>query len=370
MVHRIHIKRVLPLLLPLIIVLVSVGISLLSRNVQEFADWYNQWIYPIFMNVIGRISNLIPFSLVELTLYGLILLIVSSIIYAIYKIVKKQRKVTEVLLGGVKKTSWLVAVLYLMFVLLCGINYHRTSFATLYEFQDRAYTVEELEQISELFVKRINEINESRALGRLEDGTYTITRQDIVEAKLTLRNIGQTYPVLQGYYPNPKPLLFSEILSYQQVSGIYVPFTVEANYNADMESYAIPFTVIHELAHVKGFMKEEEANFISFLACTNSSNIKYEYSGYMYGYSYVIKELRKMDQNAYQRIIKLLGDEANEDYRRGIKFWNQYKGAVATISTKVNDTYLKANAQPAGVKSYNHVVGLITASYKKNSIIH
>ncbi len=370
MVHRIHIKRVLPLLLPLIIVLVSVSISLLSRNVQEFADWYNQWIYPIFMNVIGRISNLIPFSLVELTLYGLILLIVSSIIYAIYKIVKKQRKVTEVLLGGVKKTSWLVAVLYLMFVLLCGINYHRTSFATLYEFQDRAYTVEELEQISELFVKRINEINESGALGRLEDGTYTITRQDIVEAKLTLRNIGQTYPVLQGYYPNPKPLLFSEILSYQQVSGIYVPFTVEANYNADMESYAIPFTVIHELAHVKGFMKEEEANFISFLACTNSSNIKYEYSGYMYGYSYVIKELRKMDQNAYQRIIKLLGDEANEDYRRGIKFWNQYKGAVATISTKVNDTYLKANAQPAGVKSYNHVVGLITASYKKNSIIH
>lgn len=49
-------------------------------------------------------------------------------------------------------------------------------------------------------------------------------------------------PSLAGYYPQPKELLISEILSYQGLTGIYLPFTVEANYNGDMPAYDKPFT--------------------------------------------------------------------------------------------------------------------------------
>ena len=67
--------------------------------------------------------------------------------------------------------------------------------------------------------------------------------------------LGEQYPQLAGYYPKPKPVLFSRLLSIQQLSGIYSPFTVEANYNAEMTPYNIPHTACHELSHLRGFMR-------------------------------------------------------------------------------------------------------------------
>ena len=75
---------------------------------------------------------------------------------------------------------------------------------------------------------------------------------------------------MEGFYPRPKKLAVSEVLSYQGLTGIYLPFTIEANYNGDMTAYNIPFTVCHELSHLRGFMEEREANFIAFLACIGS----------------------------------------------------------------------------------------------------
>ena len=76
-------------------------------------------------------------------------------------------------------------------------------------------------------------------------------------------SLGATYPELSGYYPQPKGLLFPAFLSVQNLSGIYSPFTIEANYNSAMVSYNLPFTICHELSHLRGFMQEEEANFIT-----------------------------------------------------------------------------------------------------------
>ena len=70
--------------------------------------------------------------------------------------------------------------------------------------------------------------------------------------------LGQSYPQLDGYYPYPKPLINSRLLSVQQLCGIYSPFTIEANYNREMPYYNIPHTICHELSHLKGFMREDE----------------------------------------------------------------------------------------------------------------
>ena len=72
-----------------------------------------------------------------------------------------------------------------------------------------------------------------------------------------VHGLAEEFPALEGYYPQPKKLLLSEFLSYQGLTGIYSPFTVEANYNGDMTAYNIPFTTCHELSHLRGFMQEE-----------------------------------------------------------------------------------------------------------------
>ena len=57
--------------------------------------------------------------------------------------------------------------------------------------------------------------------------------------------------------------------------------------------------------------------------------------------------------------------EVEEDLRLNREFWARYDGKIAEVSNKVNDTYLKANGQKEGVKSYNRMVDLIVAYYKR-----
>ena len=50
-----------------------------------------------------------------------------------------------------------------------------------------------------------------------------------------------------------------------------------------MPYYNIPHTICHELSHLKGFMREDEANFIGYLACIGSDSPDFRYSGYLTG---------------------------------------------------------------------------------------
>ena len=104
-------------------------------------------------------------------------------------------------------------------------------------------------------------------------------------------SLGATYPELSGYYPQPKGLLFPAFLSVQNLSGIYSPFTIEANYNSAMVSYNLPFTICHELSHLRGFMQEEEANFIAYLASSQSDYKEFQYSGSLMGWIYCMNVL-------------------------------------------------------------------------------
>ena len=70
-------------------------------------------------------------------------------------------------------------------------------------------------------------------------------------------------------------------MSQMDLMGIYFPFSMEANYNQDMYKAKLPDTICHELAHTKGYIQEDEANFIAFMACDRSDNADYRYSGYL-----------------------------------------------------------------------------------------
>ena len=80
-------------------------------------------------------------------------------------------------------------------------------------------------------------------------------------------------------------------MSYMKILGMYAPFTIEANYNANAPDFAKPFTVCHELSHLKGFMREDEANFIAYLACTGSDNVYLQYAGWVYALIYAANAL-------------------------------------------------------------------------------
>lgn len=141
------------------------------------------------------------------------------------------------------------------------------------------YTVEELRETCEWLTEEVNK--RADQVMRYEEGGMYLTRDERQAAVDAMQILGETYPDFKGYYPKPKGIFVSEILSYQSLTGIYSPFTIEANYNTDMQTYNIPFTECHELSRLRGFMQEEEANFIAFLACTGTERVDFQYSGYL-----------------------------------------------------------------------------------------
>lgn len=56
--------------------------------------------------------------------------------------------------------------------------------------------------------------------------------------------------------------------------------------------------ICHEFAHLKGFMQEDEANLIGYLACINSDDAFFRYSGYMGVLNYVEKNFVRASKRA------------------------------------------------------------------------
>ena len=152
------------------------------------------------------------------------------------------------------------------------------------------------------------------------------------------------------------------------IMGVYSPFTIEANYNQDMPMFNIPSTLCHELSHLKGYMREDEANFIAWLACVCSGQPQFQYSGHMLAYTYAMAALWNAGEtDAYREIYSQLCRRAREDLLADDAFWESYDGAVAEVSQDLNDVYLKINSQEDGVRSYGRMVDLLLAYRRMDS---
>ena len=215
-----------------------------------FAQWYATSIYRILVTIISRVCSVFPFSIVEILLYVLLVVLAAGVMRGIYRICRKTEKASTIALKGSSWVCLLVGGLFFIYTMTCGINYHRTSFAEEAGITDAEYSQEELVQLAEYLTEEVNELADT--VPRTKEGIFVLKGNTKKEAVRSMEHLAETYSVLEGYYPNPKPVWISEILSYQHLTGVYSPFTIEANYNADMTDYNIPFTMCHELSHLRG----------------------------------------------------------------------------------------------------------------------
>lgn len=333
----------------------AVLLGTVANQINGFAQWYTENIYACIVGIWGRVFGGLPFSIAELLIYILIV----GLIICVIKVFRGKMK-AETLFGG---TIVLASVLFFLYVTNCGINYHRDSFSECVGMEISAYSVEDLTGVCLRLTEDVNQI--STQVKRNEQGLMMLNNTAQKGAVEAMHALGKVYEVMNGYYPQPKRLTVPWILAVQQLSGIYSPFTIEANYNSGMVDYNIPFTMCHELSHLRGFMQEEEANFIAYLACMNSSDMEFQYSGSLLAWIYCTNVLYKVDRDAWSVIRGSLLKEVNIDLKANSEYWDQYEGTVSEIQEKVNDTYLKANGQEDGVKSYSRMVDLMVMYYNK-----
>ena len=363
----------------------SAALTTVSAKMPGVAEWYSERIYPALVSVIGRVSAFFPFSLAEILLYLLLIVFAASFLCMAVRLAKSRRRENgEDGEGAAGKrdpakdpgaarivVSWLsgvllaAGVLAFLYTACCGINYHRQSFSEEEQIDTYPYRAEDLEEVCLWLTEEVNALcagaPEDGGISRDENGVMRLEGPEQDEAVRSMYALAEEYPSLEGYYPRPKKLIVSEILSYQSLTGVYSPFTVEANYNGDMTSYNIPFTACHELSHLRGFMQEQEANFIAFLACIGSERADFRYSGFLSGWVYCMNALYRADPESWAVVRVLLDPAAEPDLAANNAFWDRYEGAIADTADKINDTYLKVNGQADGVKSYGRMVDLMVA---------
>ncbi len=333
----------------------ALALQLAARNVPGFGQWYAVSVYPILTGTLGRITGWLPFSVSEVLLYALMAGYMVWIIYIILSAVLS-RKRNCYFKTYIKNTYLAAAFLFFLYTIGCGVNYYRKPFSAYLEYKTDVYTREQLKELCKWLTEQVN-------ASWTETGTKTSIQMQEAGAD-AMEGLGERYPALRGPYPKPKPLIVSRILSVQQLSGIYSPFTIEANYNNEMTAYNIPHTICHELSHLRGFMREEEANFIGFLACAASDDPEFCYSGYLSAWIYAGNALAAEDIDFYSECYRALRPEVREDLKENSQFWNRFESKVSEAAEAMNDHYLKANSQPEGVKSYGRVTDLLLAWYE------
>lgn len=367
------------------------GLNIASWQSVTFSDWYIKTIFPVWLNTYARLTSKFPFSVGEIMLILAVALTLFGIVFGIVNLVCRRRFQRAASSFG-KFYAWTALVVCYVMTLNCFIFYHSSSFADKYLAKElaekflvvsnseravaqaatqRNYTKRELAVLRDYIVEKCNELEKQVIHDDYGEICYD---GDLIEAsRQAMRKLGEEYDQLAGFYVTPKYLSFSEFFSQQYIMGYYFPFSMEANINSLMYITNVAPTVCHELAHTKGFIYEDDANMIGFLACINSDDPFLQYCGYLSVLSYVNSDFYESigkNQSAYQRHVRIRDAVADDNIFLTREEWQtvEKKAVIKTatvkkVSNKLMDTTLKLNGVEEGVLQYNNVVGLLLAYY-------
>lgn len=340
-------------------------------------DWYTHYIFPVWVNLIGRMMNLFSFSVGEMMIVLAVILVFVALLLGICCIFLRKKTCYMRRVVKFYKVFWGIVVnVCLLMTLNCSFLYHCNRLDPNKEKENRAYTISELETLRNHIVEQCNSYAE--LMERDEEGDVIYQGDMQAEAKKALRTLSEEYPYLSGYYPDVKYMKFSDIMSQSYIAGYYFPFSLEANCNRNMYITNYPATFCHELAHLRGFIYEDEAEFISFLACTGSEDEFFRYGGYIEVLNYV--------NNAYIESLDWSKSGTGEERYRSqaeiselVEYDNMFlkeetweeveEDALISTDTmeEISDTFtdisIKANGVEEGIAAYSGVVELLLQYY-------
>jgi len=312
---------------------------------------------------VAVVVSLIPFSLTELLVFLSFPAAIVFLILFVKKIIKSESK-SKLVLSTLRKAGWILSILYLVFMLLLGLNYTRLPLSKSMNIPVEPRSKEDLQKISLILVEELNNAREN--VGEDSNGVMKINGSvnDVLKTGyLGFREVSDEYTMLWIPKLRAKGVLASRYWSYTGIVGMYFPFFVEANVNIDVVDPYIPSTVLHELSHLIGIAREDEAEFISFITGINHPNPDFVYSAYLSAYQHTVSALFREDRDMFSNVSSKRSDAVKRDMTANREYWKQFEGPVKQTSTTINHSYLQTNLQPDGVKSYGRVVDLILGYY-------
>lgn len=349
---------VLAVLLP-----VQVFLTRLLTQYPGFVEnWYSTGIYPYTSSLLRMSLGIIPFSLGDL-LYGFLLILLIR--WLIRRFRQKFRNPGRWIL----ETLAVLSLLYFCFNIFWGLNYYRLPLHATLGIGHR-YTTKELADLTEELIERSNKL---QLLLEKDDSTKVdipLSKQDLLDLSVEgYQDIEQRFPELDYRFGSLKRSLYSYPLTYMGFNGYLNPITNEGQVNTLIVPFKIPTTASHEIGHQLGFAAENEANFLACLTTMNHENIYFRYSGTTFALSYCLGELFQRDPDLTENLLETLNYGVKLNYLEVQEFWAAHKNPLEPVFISAYNTFLIANNQPKGMRSYSYVVALLVNYYEDSGAL-
>ncbi len=316
------------------------------------------------IHILALITGWFPFSLAEFLIYGGIVALTVCTVLTLVRVLTHRRQARSLL--RLLATVLLIASCALLFYEgVWALGYHSRPLADSLGYSTAGgYTRDQLASAAKWMLDAVN--SEAGLVERDENGVCAGVPFDELSdmACESWNTLASENEYFADFHPVAvKPVLASELMSYANITGIFIAFTGEANLNISAPASSLPFTAAHELAHASMVCPENEANFAAWLACRASSYHIFRYSGALAGFIYLYNSLYREDAEAAFDLYRQLDPLVQADMEYRSEYWASYEGPIEKVSTAVNNAYLQVMAQPDGVKSYGMVSDLLIAAY-------
>ncbi len=349
-----------------IVTLIALILHIAACCSESFADFLIKYPCAAIRFINAKLTGWIPFSFAEMIIILIPLIFISLVAVGIVVSRKGTDRQYVRMLASILAA---ISFLYSSFVLTLAPGYKGSTLDEKLGLTDDKVTAEELYSTASYLTDRINELVDK--INFDPDG-FSVMPYNLDEMNTKLNDAyakaAKKYGFISPLKSNLKYVILSDAMSYTHITGVYTYFTGEANINVAFPDYTIPYTAAHELAHQRGTARENEANFVAFLACIESDDDYILYSAYMNMLEYVLSALHSASSILYSSVWSKFDNRMIGEFNAYASFYEKYQSStVSKISSTINNTYLQTQGVKEGSKSYGLVVDLMVAYHKSIS---
>ncbi|MDT8418229.1 MAG: DUF3810 domain-containing protein [Lutibacter sp.] len=349
-------------ILTILLVMQWAFLRIIAQYPAAIEKYYSNGLYIYISKFLNFFFGWIPFSVGDI-LYAILVIVILKNIFITIKNKKINLKNTLFKIGGY------ISIFFFLFHLNWGLNYFRQPVYKTLNFEIEKYSTNELVDFTEKLIVKINDVHLSITKNDSITTENSLDKEQIKEVSYAVyKQFQEKYPQYSHENLKVKHSLFSLPLTYMGFAGYLNPLTNEAQVNYLIPKNTYPMIVCHELAHQVGVASESEANFIGYLATTNSNDDYFKYSGYLMALRFCLYEIFQKDPEKFDSLKIKLNKGILKDIRQSEVFWKSYQNWSEIYFKTFYDTFLKANKQIDGIKSYNKVVVLLINYHKTKEL--
>src|SRR5215475_8520479 len=297
--------------------------------------WYARGIFPKISYVVGKFADSVPFSWLDVALPALGLLLV----------VLGRKRRWGILLNA-------AAGFYLFFFWTWGLNYHRKPLSSKLQLDSARMQPQGIAEFARHAAAELNRLyslsaeRQNHGYDELETRAEAARRVRRVVAIIDDSDWESAHRIKVSWLVNPW-------LRTAGVDGLFNPLGHEPVVSKTVLDIERPFVMSHELAHVRGYPDEGDANVIATFATLMSDDPSFQYSGWLNLWLYLrTPELEKLLDPGPREDIRRIFERAQREQIH----W------ISDFQRSLLDVFLRANNVAEGVHSYALVVQLAAGS--------